>query len=214
MAPMMCPTTLPWNTSYASAVRSLLASVTYLKTLLISSKTSKVAITKRIMDESMLETTASSTTNRLFQRNFSKPCSIDFLTRSLMVSPLRPQQSFGGVQHHAPGNELLHTGQQAVAPSGHDERPPAIQCGERLRHYLIRRLLVAGRPIGFGARGCIKVGGSPARAAGLNDHPVPPGFEVQAGSQAHHEGFRRSVQGEIGQRQQAGDRRDIDDGAF
>ena len=84
------------------------------------------------------------------------------------------------MQHHAPGNELLHTGQQAVAPSGHDERPPAIQCGERLRHYLIRRLLVAGRPIGFGARGCIKVGGSPARAAGLNDHPVPPGFEETA----------------------------------
>src|SRR2546427_9520894 len=62
-----------------------------------------------------------------------------------------PQQSFGGSQQHTQGHELLHTSQQAVAPSGHDEVSPSIQRRERLGHHLIRRLLVAWRPIGFDA---------------------------------------------------------------
>ena len=60
----------------------------------------------------------------------------------------------------------------------------------------------------------MKVGGGPAWAAGLDHHPVFSRLQVQAGPQAHHEGLGCGIQGQIGQRQQTRDGRDVDDGAL
>src|SRR5207245_801388 len=73
-----------------------------------------------------------------------------------------PQQSLGRPQRHAAGHEFLDPIQQAVTPSGHDERLPALPRCERLVHHFIRRLLVAWRPMVFDAGCRMKVGGGPA----------------------------------------------------